>query len=69
VKGTVHRYFGDIKMGTIRADNGKKYPFTQADWMSGDPAPEAGIEVLFDLEPGRAVNIRAFQKTQKQNPH
>jgi hypothetical protein len=68
VKGIVHRYFSDIKMGTIRADNGKKYPFTQTDWMSGDADPEAGVNVLFDVEPGRAVNVRAFQKIQKQNP-
>jgi len=53
-------------MGTIRADNGKKYPFTQADWISEDTTPEAGIDVLFDVEPGRAVNVRAFQKIQKQ---
>jgi len=66
LKGTVHRYFSDIKMGTIRADNGKKYPFTQADWISEDTTPEAGIDVLFDVEPGRAVNVRAFQKIQKQ---
>lgn len=65
MKGTVHRYFADIKMGTIRADNGKKYPFTQADWMAGDIEPQEGTSVLFDLEPGRAVNIRALQNILK----
>lgn len=52
-------------MGTIRADNGKKYPFTHADWMAGDIEPQEGTSVLFDLEPGRAVNIRALQNILK----
>jgi hypothetical protein len=57
-KGTVDRYFDDIKMGTIRGHGGKKYTFIMADWVSPEMEPKPGLKVVFELDTLRAVNIR-----------
>jgi hypothetical protein len=58
MKGSIHRYFDDIKMGTIQGENGIKYSFTEADWLSGETEPREGMQVVFDLGPRRAMNVK-----------
>jgi hypothetical protein len=58
INGTVHCYFDDINMGTIRGHGGKKYSFTKADWFTPGIEPKAGLNVVFELDAIRAFNIR-----------
>jgi hypothetical protein len=55
--GIVLRYFEDIKMGTIQADDSESYTFKRADWISSSE-PKAGMKVTFELEKNRPVRIR-----------
>ena len=58
MKGSIHRYFADIKMGTIQGENGIKYSFTETDWLSRETEPREGMQVVFDLGPRRAMNVK-----------
>lgn len=56
-RGTIHAYFEDEKLGTIKGKIGKKYPFHRSDFIS-DIEPKLGMKVVFEVEGFRAVKIR-----------
>lgn len=58
LKGWVHRYFPDIKMGTIRTDDLSSYAFQLSDWASTDAEPKNGQRVRFTAKNHRASNIK-----------
>jgi len=60
LKGTVQLYFNDILLGAINADNGRRYPFKRAQWMS-DTEPNIGLRVAFELDGSQAVRVRILQ--------
>ena len=55
-KGTIIRYFADIRMGTIKGDSGESYTFQGAEWKA-DGEPTLNQRVGFELEGLRAVKI------------
>ncbi|HTK84084.1 MAG TPA: hypothetical protein VL625_03265 [Patescibacteria group bacterium] len=55
-KGTIIRYFADIRMGTIKGDSGESYTFQGAEWKA-EGEPKVDQRVSFQLEGLRAVNI------------
>jgi len=59
-KGTIIRYFADIRMGTIKGDSGESYTFQGAEWKA-DGEPTLNQRVSFQLEGLRAVKILAAE--------
>ena len=62
--GTVHRYFDDVKLGSIKSESGRLYSFHAKDWKSQTP-PSLGLRVFFELEGIRAVRIQAENYQEK----
>jgi hypothetical protein len=58
LRGKVHCYFDDVKMGSITGDNGRMYGFQKSGWDSPEIKPEAGMRTVFGLDVQQAVNIR-----------
>jgi hypothetical protein len=63
--GTVHRYFADVKLGSIKSDSGRLYSFRIANWVSTENSPVPGIRVIFELEGICAVRIQAEEYQKK----
>jgi hypothetical protein len=59
MRGKIQRYFDHLKMGTIRTKSGIKYMFSKVDWTSDGVEPREGMEVAFQGEMDRAVQIKA----------
>ena len=53
----IQRYFADIKLGTIRADDSESHTFKLSDW-SAEIEPIIGQRVVFDMNGSWPVNIR-----------
>jgi len=58
LKGYVHRYFPDIKMGTLRTDSMDSYAFSLADWATSEIEPKNGQRVTFTAKGHRASNVK-----------
>jgi hypothetical protein len=58
MEGVIHRYFDDLTLGLIRGSNGRKYAFSRTEWRPQDCEPQEGMTVVFQSDPGRAVNVR-----------
>jgi hypothetical protein len=58
LRGSVQRYFSDVRLGSIKSDAGKIYNFKGADWLTPATTPQVGVRIMFEQNGALAVKIQ-----------